>query len=123
MDAQKVDLFIATNKDLFPQEQLSVIKEKLLQYDDNKWILLSSIQFKNPKTALILSIFLGGLGIDRFYIGDTGLGIGKLAYFLCTSWLWIFLLLPICVIWYIIDLFLIMKATRQANFEKIGSIL
>lgn len=123
MDAQKVDLFIATNKDLFPQEQLSVIKEKLLQYDDNKWILLSSIQFKNPKTALILSIFLGGLGIDRFYIGDTGLGIGKLAYFLCTAWLWIIFLLPISEIWHIIDWFLIMKATRQANFEKIGSIL
>ena len=122
MDAQKVDLFIATNKDLFPQEQLAVIKEKLLQYDDDKWILLSSIQFKKPTTALILSIFLGDLGIDRFYIGDTGLGIGKLAYFLCTAWLWIFFL-PICEIWRIIDLFLIMKATRQANFEKIGSIL
>ena len=28
--------------------------------------------------ALILSIVAGGLGIDRFYIGDTGLGIAKL---------------------------------------------
>ena len=28
--------------------------------------------------ALILSIVVGGLGIDRFYIGDTGLGIAKL---------------------------------------------
>ncbi len=33
---------------------------------------------KNKTTALILSILLGGLGIDRFYLGYTGMGILKL---------------------------------------------
>ena len=33
---------------------------------------------KNKLTAILLSIFTGGLGIDRFYLGYTGLGIAKL---------------------------------------------
>lgn len=33
---------------------------------------------KSKTTALILSILTGGLGIDRFYLGYTGMGILKL---------------------------------------------
>lgn len=33
---------------------------------------------KNKLTAILLSIFTGGLGIDRFYLGYTGSGIVKL---------------------------------------------
>jgi len=33
---------------------------------------------KNKTTALILSVLLGGLGIDRFYLGYMGMGVLKL---------------------------------------------
>lgn len=111
MEQTKVDLFIANNSDKLPAEQLPSIREKLMDLDDNRWIVVSSIQFKDPTTALILSLFLGVYGIDRFFIGHTGLGIGKLIT--CGG----------CGLWAIIDWFNIKKATRNVNFQKLQSVL
>jgi hypothetical protein len=52
-------------------------------------------------TAVLLSFFLGVLGIDRFYTGHIGLGIGKL------------LTGGGCGIWALVDL--ILYATRKVN--------
>lgn len=111
MEQQKVDMFIMNNGKNLPESQVPVIREKLLAMDDSKWATISAIQFKNPTTALILSIFLGVYGIDRFYLGQTGLGIVKLIT--CGG----------CGIWAIIDWFNISKATRDVNYQKLQSVL
>lgn len=111
MDAQKVDMFIATKGEYFPQDRLMMIREKLLDVDESRWFSIMSVQFKNPNTALILSIVLGGYGGDRFYIGDTGIAIGKLIT--CGG----------LGIWAIVDWFLISDATCQKNYEKLALML
>jgi len=106
MDIQKVDMFMMTNAKYFESHQMQTIRTMLLEADEQKWAYITSIQFKDPTTMLIISLIGGGLGIDRFMIGDTGLGIGKL---LTCGGLYV---------WMIVDWFLIQSATRQKNLEK-----
>lgn len=111
MDAQKVDMFIMTNGRFFESHQINAIRNRLLETDDSKWAMISTIQFKDPTTILIVSLLAGTLGIDRFMIGDTGLGVGKLLT--CGGF----------GIWAIIDLFMIQQATREKNMEKMHRFL
>lgn len=111
MEAQKVDMFVMSNGKFFEGHQIHMIREKLLAVDDSKWAMLSTAQFKDPTTILIISILAGSLGIDRFMIGDTGLGIGKLIT--CGGF----------GVWAIIDWFMIQNATREKNMQKIQQLL
>lgn len=111
MDASKVDMFIMTNGKFFESHQVAPIRDRLLQLDDSKWSAIQTIQFKDPTTILIVSIVAGTLGIDRFMMGDTGLGVGKLLT--CGGF----------GIWAIVDWFLVMGATREKNFTKLQSLL
>lgn len=111
MDAQKVDMFIMTNGENLPAQQIPFLRDKLLELKEEKWAMLSTIQFKKPTTALVLSIFLGCYGVDRFYLGQNGLGVGKLLT--CGG----------CGIWAIIDWFNISEATRQENWTKLQSYI
>lgn len=115
--------FLMTNMNAFPPETLPIIKEELERLDEKSITMLLMTDIKSPITALIFSIFLGELGVDRFYTGHKELGFTKLAltvigYITLFIVLGIFLLIG-AYIWKLIDCFLIMKACKQMNFERL----
>lgn len=111
MDVQKADMYIATNGKCFDGFMIPQIHEMLLQADDSKFLQLQGADLKDPTTMLIISFFGGSLGIDRFMLGDTGTGLGKLLT--CGG----------LGIWALVDLFLIMGRTREVNFNKFQKTL
>ncbi|MCI9287979.1 MAG: TM2 domain-containing protein [Oscillospiraceae bacterium] len=111
MTQEKVDMYAMTNQKYLPAEKIVFVKQKLLQADETKFQLASTVEFKDPTTLLLVSIFLGGLGIDRFMIGDTGMGILKL------------LTAGGCGILAIIDWFSIQKKTKELNYNNLMMVL
>lgn len=111
MDQQKIDMFIMTNQKYFPAEKIMYLKDKLKDVDESKFSLISTVEMKDPTTILLVSIFLGGLGIDRFMLGDTGMGVLKL------------LTAGVCGIMTIIDWFTVSKRTKELNYNNVMSII
>lgn len=111
MDAQKVDMYVMTNQKYFPAEKIVFLKQKLMEVDDAKFTLASSVEFKDPTTILLVSLFLGSFGVDRFMLGETGMGILKL------------LTGGVCGILTIVDWFSVQKKAKERNFNNLMMIL
>ena len=111
MDTQKLDLFIMTNQKYFPSERIVQLKESLSNISDEKFSMVMAVELKDPTTMLLISLFLGGLGVDRFMLGDTGMGVLKL------------LTAGVCGVLSIIDWFTITKKTKEMNFNKVMSLI
>lgn len=111
MDANKIDMFFVANGKKLPAEKAVMIREKMQQIDDSRYATISSVELKDPTTILIVSIFLGGLGVDRFMLGDIGLGILKL------------LTAGLCGILWLVDVCTISKKVKENNYNELMKIL
>ncbi len=111
MDQQKVDMYIMSNSKFFEAHQIPMLRDMLLQADDSKFLALQTANTKDPTTMIIISLLAGGLGVDRFMLGETGMGIAKLLT--CGGF----------GIWTIIDWFVIMGRTRELNMQKVQMAL
>jgi hypothetical protein len=107
MEVNRIDQLLMLYGAKIPPEGLPMIRERLMTCTDDTLAQLVFSQLKDPTLALVLSIAVGYWGVDRFFIGDLGIGAGKL---LTCGGAWI---------WYIIDIFLIMDATKKKNLETI----
>lgn len=109
--ANKVSTFIQIHSSQLPPEQVPSLRDRLMKLSETKIDQLTTLSLANPTTNLLVSIFLGSLGVDRFMLGDTGLGLLKLIT--CGG----------CGIWTIIDWFTIVGTTRKKNYEKLISLI
>lgn len=103
MEPSKVEQWLMMNSAKLPPNSIPMLREKLLDCSDDNIMNTVAFQMKDPTISLVLSILVGHFGVDRFYIGDTGMGLGKL--FTCGG----------AYIWWLIDIFMIMDATREKN--------
>ena len=112
MESDKVNHILMMLSSKIPAGSIPSVRTRLENTDISESdILALQSQMKDPLLSILLSIFIGTLGVDRFYIGDVGLGIGKL------------LTAGGCGIWWLIDIFLIVDATKQKNLELLSYYL
>ncbi|MCI9485106.1 MAG: TM2 domain-containing protein [Clostridiaceae bacterium] len=111
MTQERVDMFIMGNQKYLPAEKIVFIKQKLLEADESKFNLVSAVEFKDPTTLLLVSIFVGVLGIDRFMLGEIGMGVLKL------------LTGGVCGVLAIVDWFTIQKKARELNYNNLMMVL
>lgn len=111
MEQSKIDMYLAQNAKMLPASKLPLIKDALAKVDESKLIYLQSVEYKDPNTVLILSILLGTLGIDRFILGDAGMGVLKLLT--CGG----------VYVWWIIDMVNAQERTQAYNFKKLSEAL
>lgn len=111
MNQQKVDIFIKKNQMYFPKDDIPYLKAVLNSIDEEKFALISDIEFKDPSLIFGVSIYFGWLGIDRFMIGDIKSGILKL------------LTLGMFCIWTFADWFIICRKVESLNFKSVMELI
>lgn len=95
-----------------PKESLPALQNMLANAPDAAFVSLSSVSLKSTPVTICLAFFLGGFGVDRFYIGDIGLGVAKLLLGWATFGIWPF-----------VDIFVSYRKARKKNFENLSLIL
>lgn len=111
VEKQKVDMFLMSNQKFFPPSKMIYLKDKLYNLTEEKFAMLSMVELKDPTTLLIISLFLGSFGIDRFMLKDTGMGVLKLLTGGC------------CGILTIIDWFSVQNKAREKNFNELMMLI
>ena len=111
MEKNKIDLYLMTNAKYFEPTAIPILRQKLEVASDDLLVQLQACELQSPTTLLLISIFVGSLGIDRFMMGDIGMGVLKL------------LTLGCCGVLTIIDWFTISRKVKQNNLATVTMIL
>lgn len=137
---QSVERYLLLNSTFFPQEKVSQIKDKILS-NESAFNRARLMTLKDPNTLLLISVFVGQLGVDRFLINKKATGALKLIFWLIAyvcmfisffvilndatkfiGWFLLSLYLVFLIVW-VIDLCKIRNMTKEYNYSLIMNIL
>lgn len=107
----KIDFFLASRQKCFDVKDVMALYNSLLALPDERIDKLFSLQLVSPRIAFILSVFLGVLGVDRFYCRNNKLGVAKL------------FTIAACGFWWVGDLFVIREAARLTNYKILRNFI
>ena len=102
---QNLDMWIMNNSKFFAPEQIPYIREQMTQLPEQALYAVYALDFKDPMIITLVSALAGSMGVDRFLLGDIGLGVAKL------------LTAGGCWVWWIIDIFYAANRAREVNFQ------
>ena len=137
---QSVERFLFLNSTFLPKQNIPLIKEKLLG-SESAFNRVRLMTLKDPNTLLLISVFVGQLGVDRFIINKKATGALKLLFWLVAyvcmfasffvilydttkfiGWFLLSVYFVFLIVW-IVDLCKIRNMTREYNYSLIMNIL
>ncbi|MCD7721666.1 MAG: TM2 domain-containing protein [Prevotellaceae bacterium] len=106
----RVQSILEGKRKYLPEDKLNEIRKQLYALNPEQLDAIEySFEFENPTTMLVISLFFGGMGFDRFILGDNKNGAFK----------WILNCVIVGCVWWLIDLFKIKGLTRDYNYEQL----
>lgn len=154
MDTNSIIMMV---QDKLPKDTMSLasLRDRLDKLNDTQRDKLHQtmgfIKLKSPVVGLILGLLFGGLGVDRFYKGNIGLGVLKIILLIVSYSLFLSgflgvvagsldetgevavgsvgmtavggLMLFLFIVWVVADLFLVYKGIKKDNLAKLMTAL
>lgn len=120
------DFFIKLDSKLSNKQKFE-IKTKLEDKAEQCFGFEYFSKLKDPSIGILIGLFGGFIGLDRFYMGDKKMGIIKLVIFLIgcftiLSGMGLFILFFFAM-FVAIDLYFVYTGIQKNNFKQISSIL
>lgn len=107
----RIDLFLAAHGSKFLTYRIEDVKRILEPLTEEQFQLVLAQDYKEPGWMLLISLFAGTIGVDRFVLNEVGLGVLKLLT--CGG----------MGIWTIVDWFLVQENTREYNFKLLNQAI
>ena len=131
MTQENVTLVHNKYKKLVPKESVDILKSQLTTSSDDCVDTLMSLRMRSRILVMLISFFFGGLGVDRFYLGNISLGVFKLVFRILTVVFMVFTdfspesvaLGIVSTVWCLADVYYVYRAVQEYNLNTITHFL